>query len=262
MFIKHGTSEDGNVHISLTPVSYVTGTFILIALLFLLFSIRIVGVGQVGIVTRFGNITREQSSGLLIKWPIIERLTKMNIQTQKEQQNANASTHDLQSVNTILAVNYHLTPDTARTVYQNVGTDYKIRIIDPIIQESIKSVTSGYDAADLIGKRPEVERILEGNLTSKLSTRGITVDNVSIVNFQFSKEFDAAIEQKQVAQQNAQKAQYELQTAQLRSQAQDVQAKTLTNEYLQLQAIEKWDGHLPTTVAGGNGTILSIPLSK
>lgn len=246
-----------------TAGAYVTGTIVALLLLFWMFCFRVVGVGQVGIVTRFGQVSREQGSGVLIKAPFpIEHLVKMNVQTQKEQQSADAATHDLQSVTTTLAVNYHLTPDTARKVYQEIGVEYKARVIDPIIQESVKSITSKYDAADLIGKRPEVQLSLEDNLSHKLSQRGITVDNVSIVDFSFSKEFDASIEQKQVAQQNAQKAQYELQTANLKAQAQDVQAKTLTPEYLQLQAIEKWNGILPTTVAGGNGTILSIPLSK
>lgn len=234
-----------------------------VVLLFFVFCFRIVGVGQEGIITQFGKVSHEQGSGILIKAPYpIQHLVKMNIQTQKEQQDANAATHDLQSVTTTIAVNYHLTPDTARKVYVEVGTEYKVRVIDPIIQESLKSVTSKYDASDLIGKRAEVEKVLEDSLISKLTQRGITVDNVSIVNFQFSNEFNAAIEQKQVAQQNAQKAQYELQTATLKAQSQDVQAKTLTPEYLQLQAIEKWNGVLPTTVAGGSGTILSIPLSK
>ena len=103
---------------------------------------------------------------------------------------------------------------------------------------------------------------LQDKLASKLTDRGVTIDNVSIVNFNFSEAFDQSIEQKQVAQQNAQKAEYELQTATTQAQAQDVQARTLTPEYLQLQAIQKWDGHMPTTVSGGTGTILSIPLTK
>lgn len=241
----------------------ILGSIIVLVLLFFIFCFRVVGVGQIGLVSQFGKITSEHGSGVLIKAPYpIQHLVKMNVQTQKEQQDAVAATHDLQTVNTTLAVNYHLTPDTARKVYTDVGTDYKIRVIDPILQESVKSVTAKYDAADLIAKRPEVESLLQDSLTTKLSQRGITVDNVSIVNFQFSKEFDAAIEAKQVAQQDSQKAQYQLQTAQLKAQAQDVQAKTLTPEYLELQAIEKWDGHMPNTVAGGNGTILNLPLNK
>lgn len=238
---------------------YIGGTLVGVVLLFFMLCFRVVGVGQEGIVTQFGKVSHEQGSGVLIKAPYpIQHLVKMNIQTQKEQQDASAATHDLQSVSTTIAVNYHLTPDTARRVYVEVGTDYKIRIIDPIIQESVKSVTAKYDAADLIARRSEVEKVLSDNLVTKLTDRGITVDNVSIVNFEFSKEFDASIEQKQIAQQDAQKAQYQLQTAQLKAQAQDVQAKTLTPQYLQLQAIEKWNGKLPTYM--GNGTVFNIPL--
>jgi len=231
--------------------------------LFLLFCFRVVGVGQVGIITQFGQVTREAQSGVVIKapWPI-QHITKMNIKTQKEQQDATAASKDLQTVTTTIALNYHLTPLTAKKVFVEVGTDYSTVVIDPILQESIKSVTAQYDAAELIAERSKVEVALQDKLSSKLTDRGITVDNVSIVNFSFSDAFNQSIEQKQVAQQNAQKAQYELQTATTNAQAQDVQAKTLTPEYLELQAIQKWDGHMPATVAGGSGTILSIPLTK
>ena len=241
----------------------IIGVFVGLILLFFLLCFRVVGVGQVGIITQFGQVSREAQSGVVFKapWPV-QHLTLMNIKTQKEQQDASAASKDLQTVTTTIALNYHLTPVTARKVFVEVGTNYSAVVIDPILQESIKSVTSKYDAAELISKRNEVELALQDKLASKLTDRGITIDNVSIVNFNFSQAFDQSIEQKQVAQQNAQKAQYELQTATTKAQAQDVQAKTLTPEYLQLQAIEKWDGHMPTTVAGGSGTVFSIPLNK
>lgn len=234
-------------------------TVIVLLILFFLLCFRIVGVGKVGIVTRFGNVNREWQSGVHFKlpWPI-EGVTKMNVQIQKEQQDASAATHDLQTVTTTLALNYHLTPDTAGQVYREIGTDYKNRIIDPVLQETVKSVTSQYNAEELISKRPQVEATILADLQAKLAKRGITVDNISIVNFAFSAQFSDAIEQKQVAQQDAQKAQYQLQTAQLQAQAQEVQAKTLTPEYLQLQAIQKWNGKMPLYV-GGSG-IFSIPL--
>lgn len=236
-------------------------TVVVLVILFFLLCFRTVGVGQVGIVTQFGKVKSEQGSGVLFKLPYpVQHLVKMNVQTQKEQQDADAATHDLQSVNATVAVNYHLTPDTARKVYVDVGTDYKIRIIDPIIQEAVKATTAQYDASDLIAQRPTVEEKLQADLITKLGSRGISVDNVSIVNFNFSSEFNAAIEQKQVAQQNAQKAQYDLQTAQLKAQQQQAQAATLTPEYLQLQAIEKWDGKLPANTVSGGSTIFSIPL--
>lgn len=240
---------------------YIGGTVLALVLLFFMFCFRVVGVGQVGIITQFGRVKSEQESGVVFKLPYpIQHLVKMNVQVQKEQQNADAATHDLQSVSTTIAVNYHLTPDTARTVYVNVGTDYKIRVIDPVIQESVKAVTAQYDAADLIAKRPEVETKLSAYLIGRLGDRGISVDNVSIVNFGFSKQFNDSIESKQVAQQNAEKAQYDLQTAQLKAQQQQAQAATLTPEYLQLQAIERWNGQLPKNTVSGGSTLFNIPL--
>lgn len=232
-----------------------------LVLLFFIFCFRVVGVGQVGIITQFGRVTREAQSGVVIKapWPI-QHITKMNIKTQKEQQDASAASKDLQTVTTTIALNYHLTPDTARKVFTEVGTNYSLVIIDPILQESIKSVTSQYNAEELISQRPKVEQSLQDKLASKLTDRGITIDNVSIVNFSFSEAFNQSIEQKQVAQQNAQKAQYELQTATTQAQAQDVQAKTLTPEYLELQAINKWDGKMPNYV--GSGAVFNIPLTS
>lgn len=243
-----------------TTLFYVlVGAPIIVLILFAM-TFRIVGVGRVGIVTQFGNVSAERQSGAFFKAPW-QGFVTMNIQVQKEQQNAAAATQDLQTVTTTLALNYHLTSDTAGKVYRTIGTDYKTRIIDPVLQEAVKATTSQYNADELIVKRPAVEAGILNDLQNKLTPRGITVDNVSIVDFSFSNAFDNAIEQKQVASQNAQKAQYDLQTAQLESQAQQVKAQTLTPEYLQLQAIQKWDGKLPSTVTGGN-SIFSIPLGN
>lgn len=230
--------------------------------LFLLFStIKVVGVGEVGVVTRFGNVNRQWSSGLHLKapWPF-EKVDYFDIKVQKDQANSAASTSDLQDVTTTLAVNYNLSPDQVGRVYREVGVDFKSRIIDPAIQEAFKSVSAEYTAQELLTKRPEVKAKVVDKLSSRLSTRGITLDDVSIVNFQFSKEFTAAIESKQVAQQQAQQAQFRLEQAQKDAQAQEAQKTSLSAELLQKYAIDKWDGHLPTYL--GSGTVFNIPLQK
>lgn len=236
------------------------GTVIGIIILFFILCFRVVGVGQVGLVTSFGKISSEHQSGVVIKapWPI-QHLTKMNVKTQKAQQDASAATKDLQTVTATVAINYNLTPDTAKTVFKTVGTGYVDVILDPTIQNSVKAVTAEYDAADLIQHRADVEQKLNDLLTSKLADRGITVSSTNIVNFNFSAEFNTAIEQKQVAQQNAQKATYDLQTATTQAAANQAQQAALTPEILEQQAISKWNGILPTTVAGSD-TVFNIPL--
>lgn len=251
-----------------TKWMYIMPSIALAVLILFGMSFRVVGVGKVGIVTQFGNVLAERQSGAFFKAPW-QNFTTMNIQIQKEQQDASAATKDLQTVNTVLALNYHLTSDTAGTVFRSIGTDYKLRIIDPVLQEAVKATTSQYNADELISQRPQVETAIETELSAKLTKRGITVDNVSIVNFQFSTQFSKAIEDKQVAAQQAAQAAYNVQkeennaragiaAAEGQAKSQELIASTVIPEVLQQQAIAKWDGKLPTYL--GSGTVFNIPL--
>ena len=216
--------------------------------------------GYVGVLTRFGKAIGERQPGVSWKVPFIESVTPMNVQVQKEQVDASAASKDLQTVTTSVALNYHLDHGQVSNVYVNLSADYVDRVISPDIQESTKAVTARYNAEELLSRRAEVADAMTKDLIDKLQPRGIVVDQVSIVNFSFGQEFSQAIEQKQVAQQDAQRAQYTLQKAQLDAQANQVQQSALTPEILEQQAIAKWDGHLPTTVAG-QGSVFNIPLS-
>lgn len=250
---------------------YVLGGLILAVLWFFLFCFRTVGAGQVGIITRFGEVNRVETSGVAIKfpWPI-ERIEKMETRVQKEEQNAGAATSDLQDVNASLALNYALDNGTALKVYKELGKDYKERVITPAVQESFKASTAQYTASELITKREEVKAKAFEAIRSRLEKYGIRVVDLNIVNFNFSAEFNAAIESVQVANQNVAKARQELETtkveaeksitnAQAQAEAQRLQQQTLTPELLQKYAIDKWNGVLPTTNAGGSN-IFSLPI--
>ena len=244
-------------------VAKVVYTVILVALLlWLLSGITSVQAGNVGVVTQFGKVTgRELQPGLNVKapWPF-QDVAVFSTQIQKDQTDASASSTDLQQVTTTVAVNYHVDRTQVSTIYQNIGVDYKERIIDPAIQESVKASTAKYNAADLITNRASVKDSVDKLLSDRVKPYGITVDAVSIVNFNFSAEFNAAIESKQVAQQKAEQAQYGLEQAQKDAQAQEAQKESLSDALLQKMAIEKWDGHMPQYV--GSGSVFNIPLTK
>lgn len=234
---------------------------LIFAFLTLLTSIRVVGVGREGIVTRFGQVVGDKQSGLVLVAPWgIEHLVSMNVQNQKVQVDATAATQDLQTVTTTVALNFNLTPSTADQIYRQVGVNYESVVIDPILQETVKSITSQYNATDLIDQRPKVEAQTLTQLNKALADKGVTVDNFSIVNFSFSTAFSNAIENKQVEAQNVQAAQYKLQQANLNAQANQVQDAALTPQILEQQAINKWNGKMPNAVSGGS-TIFSIPLN-
>ena len=255
--------KQGNMHIHFGGVTgLVVGILFLAWLVFL--SVYTVPAGFVGVVTRFSAVQRIVQPGFGIKIPLVEDVVKMDVRTQKDQTDATADSIDLQAVTSTIAVNYNLDPQYASQVYSSVGTDYADILIAPAIQNIFKATTAQFTAEQLIDQREAVRSKAEASLKSQLAQYHVIVLNFNIVNFNFSDQFNQAIEAKQVAQQQVEtakqllaKAQVDAQTAVAQAQGQaDAQkalkdAGSLTPEYLEFLAIQKWDGHLPTVVTGG-----------
>ena len=255
--------KQGNMHIHFGGVTgLVVGVLFLAWLVFL--SVYTVPAGFVGVVTRFSAVQRIVQPGFGIKIPLVEDVVKMDVRTQKDQTDATADSIDLQAVTSTIAVNYNLDPQYASQVYSSVGTDYADILIAPAIQNIFKATTAQFTAEQLIDQREAVRSKAEASLKSQLAQYHVIVLNFNIVNFNFSDQFNQAIEAKQVAQQQVEtakqllaKAQVDAQTAVAQAQGQaDAQkalkdAGSLTPEYLEFLAIQKWDGHLPTVVTGG-----------
>jgi regulator of protease activity HflC (stomatin/prohibitin superfamily) len=239
-------------------IGHIVGTVLFGLLCLVLFfgSFAIVGAGNVGVITNLGAVKSVANPGLVLKIPLIQGVHQMETRTQVEQVDASSASKDLQEVKATVALNFHLDGSKAVEVYQNIGTEYKDRIIAPAMQEAFKATTAKFTASDLIGKREEVKALAYGELKTRLEKYNIIVDDFNIVNFDFSPEFNQAIEQKTVAQQNKEKALIEAETAQTQAQGQaDAQKKlkdsgSLSPEYLQFLALQKWNGILPQATSG------------
>ena len=219
-----------------------------------------VGVGDVGIVKHFGAIDTDHPDvfdpGIHTKVPFRDDVVIFDTRIQKEQVDSSAASKDGVTIHSTITINFHIEAAKAPLILQNIGANYKERIIDQQIQQAFKDVTAQYAGLELIQKREEVAIKAKGVLKDKLSPYFIVVDEFTIPNYEFPKEFNDAILATQVAnQQNLQakqlqeKARTEAETALIVAQglanAQKAQATTLTPEYLQLQAINKWNGQLP-----------------
>lgn len=232
--------------------------------LFLIFaafgSFTQVGVGEVGIVKHFGAIDPDHPDvfdpGIHLKVPFRDDVVIFETRIQKEQVAASAASKDGVTITSTIAINFHIDASKAPLILQNIGPNYKDRIIDQQIQQAFKDVTAQYAGLELIQRREEVASKARDTLKAKLVPYYIIVDEFTIPNYEFPKEFNDAILATQVAnQQNLQakqlqeKARTEADTALIVAQgaanAQKAQATTLTPEYLQLQAIQKWNGTLP-----------------
>lgn len=223
-------------------------------------SVRTIGTGQVGVVTQYGRVTgRELNEGLslILPWGI-NNVTVYDIKVQKEAVTSTAASKDLQDVSSQIVLNYNLERGSVSRVHQTIGALYVDKIVTPAINEVFKAASAEYTAAELITERSRLKTIAQKTLTDRLSPYGIKVSELSIVDFKFSESFGKAIEEKQVAQQNAERAKFNLEAARTDAEAQRAQSETLTQQYLQKQAIEKWDGKMPTYMGGG--AVFNIPL--
>lgn len=233
---------------------------VVVFVLFLL-SIFTVPAGSVGVVTRFGAVNRVAQPGFGLKIPIVERIRRMDVRTLKDQVDASAASKDLQVVTSTIAVNYHLDGKYATNVYQNVGMNYQDVLIAPAVQNIFKATTAQYTAEELITKREQVRIKAEAALAEQLAVYHVIVENFNIINFDFSEEFNAAIEAKVTAQQQVEtakqllaKTRIEAETALAQAQGQaNAQAAlqetgALSPEYLEYLALTKWNGILPSVV--------------
>ncbi len=223
-------------------------------------ALRAIGTGQVGVVTQYGRVTgRELTEGLSVVAPFgVNDVSIYDVKVQKEVADTQAATKDLQDVTAEVVLNYHLNRGEVSTIHQTVGELYKDKVITPALSETFKGASAKYNASELITERSTLKKDVYDQLRDRLEKYGIVVDDVSITNFKFSESFAKAIEDKQVAQQNAERAKFNLEAAQTDAQAQAAQAQTLSDNFLRKLAIEKWDGKMPNTVAG-DGTVFSIP---
>jgi regulator of protease activity HflC (stomatin/prohibitin superfamily) len=247
------------------------GAIIIIALIIIGGVFVQIGPGQRGVLMTFGAVhDGVLDPGLHLKLPFAQSVARMDVQVQNSQAAETSASLDLQNVSTTVATNWHILPADAEWVYQHIGNEPDLvdKIIRPAISNSVKAVTAHYDAEDLIIHRDQVRDQIQAQITAELQPYRVVVDSVNITDFHFSDEFAQAIERKQIAQQRALQAQYELQQAKVlaqqrvveaeaQSQAQKLLQQTLTPEIIQQQAIAKWDGHLPTVV-GDKGVLPMI----
>jgi regulator of protease activity HflC (stomatin/prohibitin superfamily) len=241
-----------------------------------------VNAGERGIMLEFGKPVAILNEGWNWKIPIADSSAIMNVRTVKFESKASSASKNLQTVETDIALNYHIDYEKVVDIYRSIGTNDMIEqtVIAPQIQESVKAATAAYNVEELIQERQAVKQKIEETLKARLENRGIYVETLSIVNFDFSPEYNKAIEQKQVAQQNALTAanvleQKKIEADQMRATAQGdadaklmvakaeaesikIQALKSSPDVVSLRMIEKWDGKLPV-ISGAQSSLINLP---
>ena len=253
-------------------------TFIVIILV-MSESVVIVQAGHRGVVLYAGAVeSRVLGEGVHFIIPFAEQVIPLEVRTLKFVANASAASNDLQQVQTVIALNYHLNPADVNKIYQQLGPDYADRVIAPTIQESVKASVAKYNAEELITKRAIVKDVIANTIRNSLSAKDIVVETIFITDFKFSPAFSTQVEDKVVAfqkyltelnnlrairvvaNQTVVQAQAQARANIAKAGGESQAIKIITSQlrqdpqYLQWQAINRWNGQMPYSL-GGQGAI-------
>ena len=251
-------------------------------------SVVIVQAGHRGVVLYLGAVeNRVLGEGVHFVIPFAEQVVQLEVRTLKYQAEATAASNDLQQVQTVIALNYHLNPADVNKVYQQLGPDYADRVIAPTIQESVKASVAKYNAEELITKRAIVKDVIANTIRNSLSAKDIVVETIFITDFSFSPAFSSQVEDKVVAfqkyltelnnlrgiqvvaNQTVVQAQAQAKANIAKASGESQAIKIITSQlrqdpqYLQWQAINRWNGQLPFSL-GGQGAVpfFQLPQSQ
>ena len=225
----------------------------------------IIPAGHTGVVSTFGKVSEnvlQEGAHFKAPWQTVNtinnQITKLEVETE-------AFSKDLQTVSTTLAVAYRVDKSKSYSIYKEVGPNYESVLVTPAANEVLKAIAARYTAEQSVTNRAVISEGLLKELNEKLNDIGITVEDVNIINFDFSEAYISAIEEKQVAEQKLLKARTEAEekkvTAQGEAEALIIEAEaeakankkltdSLTDQLVEYKKIEKWDGKMPYATGG------------
>lgn len=258
----------------------------LLGLFTLLGAFSIVEPGERGVLVTLGKPSETVlEEGFHFKFPYISYIKTLSIRVQKTESHAEAATKDLQRVTATVALNWNLDPKTVNTMYRTVGDEHQISetIISPAVNEVLKASTAKMTAEEVLTKRMELKKTIDDMLLARLSAYNIIVRDISLVNLDFTPEFNHAVEAKQIAEQKAKQSEYEalmatqqakaavnkakgeaeanLTIARAQAEGQKLLKQTLTADVLKLEYLKKWNGEL-SQISIGSGAGIMFDVSK
>ena len=254
-------------------------------------SFVVIPAGHTGVTVTFGKVSEQVlQEGIHFKVPFAQEIVQIDNRIVKLEVSTEAFSKDLQTVSTVLAVNYRIAKNMSYSIYKEVGAAFEEVLVTPAVNEALKAVVAQYTASDLVSSRSEVSVRLDSELNEKLNARGIYVEDLNIIDWDFSPEYIAAVEAKQVAEQTLIKTKTEQEQqiviaeaeaqkqviaaeaeaksalitaeagaerikieAEAQAEANRILAASVTKELIDYETVVNWDGKLPSVVLGENG---------
>lgn len=249
---------------------YITGFAVIVAFVFVIvffFSTFVtVGAGERGVVTKWDRVQDfVLDEGLHMMNPFSDDVIKFSVRVQKTEMTASAGSRDMQKVGAKIAINWQISKDRTNKFYQELRNTERFEqdVLIPMVEEAVKASTSKKSAEELITQRASLKEDIDGLLKKQLKPYPVKLIAVNVVDLKFSEAYEDSIEQKAIADQNRLKAETDLKRieteakqkiARANADAESirVQGKALLDNpaLVDLKAVEKWNGVLPTNMYG------------
>lgn len=252
-----------------TGVIAVIVGIIIFALILLFSGIYTVNTGDVAVISTFGKVSKIDGEGLHFKVPFVQNKDIMEIRektyifgrTPEANTTMEVSTKDMQSI--FIEIMVQASVVDPEKLYRAFRNKHEYRFVRPRVKEVVQATIAKYSIEEFVSKRAEISMLINQDVADDLALYGMQVSNVSLINHDFSDEYEKAIEQKKVAEQavgraraeqekllveqenRVKVAELELKEREIKARANKIESQTLTPELLRKMAIEKWDGHLP-----------------
>lgn len=252
-----------------------TAIAVVVLFMFILvpFSFHTVDATEVGVVKELGKLVDEEGPGTYFDFWVTKKVIKIDSKVRTITLDTAAYSKDAQTLTYSMKLQYQVLPDKARDIVSKYGTMEALETrLSSISDDRAKSVMGSYTAMDIIAKRSEMGPLVSNTIAEAVGENYfVKIVSVEIVNIDFSDAFEKAVEDKMIAEQNQLKQQYENDAKVAKSKA-DAEAKiveaeaeakanklleqTLTDKMIQKQYLEKWDGKLPSVVAGDEASVI------
>lgn len=229
--------------------------------------------GEAGFETQWGKIEDQEilKEGLHFYCIIGGNIIKYDCKNQNVRFKTEQYTKDIQQADTEISVTFHLDPNSIKTIHSNTGMDYSDKLIQPAVIGCAKDVFGKWNATDVIGKREEATELIATGLKEKLKPYGIYITMVEILDISFKSKFEDAVEAKQIAEQDAnraknltvkikEEAEQKIIAAQAEAKAMEVRAKALESNksLVEYEAVMKWNGVLPQYMMGNSVPFINL----
>jgi len=172
-----------------------------------------------------GLLDKEAEEGTHLIVPMVQSPIIMDVMTRPRSIPVSTGSKDLQQVNITLRVLFRPVRSKLSNIYKEVGLDYENRIMPSIVTEVLKTVIAKYDASELITQRTRVSQSINELLEERAGKFNLLLDDISIVHLTFGREFEQAVEFKQVAQQEAERARFLVERAEQLKKANIIRAE-------------------------------------